>query len=109
MRLLHPWDSPGKNTGVGCHFLLQETFPNQGLNPGLPHGRQTLYHLNPGGASGKKKEKKKKNPPANVGDERDSGSTPGWEDPLEEGMATYSSILAWRIPRTEEPGGVGHD
>ena len=27
-----------------------------------------------------------------------------WEDPLEEGMATYSSILAWRIPRTEEPG-----
>ena len=41
----------------------------------------------------------------------------GWEDPLEEGMATYSSILAWRIPWTEEPGGlqsmelqrVGHD
>ena len=28
-----------------------------------------------------------------------------WEDPLEEGMATHSSILAWRIPRTEEPGG----
>ena len=41
----------------------------------------------------------------------------GWEDPLEEGMATRSSILAWRIPWTEEPGGlqsmgsqrVGHD
>ena len=31
----------------------------------------------------------------------------GWEDPLEEGMATYSSILAWRIPWTEEPGGYG--
>ena len=29
----------------------------------------------------------------------------GWEDPLEEGMATHSSILAWRIPCTEEPGG----
>ena len=28
----------------------------------------------------------------------------GWEDPLEEGMATHSSILAWRIPRTEQPG-----
>ena len=28
----------------------------------------------------------------------------GWEDPLEEGMATHSSILAWRIPQTEEPG-----
>ena len=29
----------------------------------------------------------------------------GWEDPLEKGMATYSSILAWEIPWTEEPGG----
>jgi len=28
----------------------------------------------------------------------------GWKDPLEEGMASHSSILAWRIPRTEEPG-----
>ena len=35
--LLRPWDSPGKNTGVGCHFLLQGIFPTQGLNPGLPH------------------------------------------------------------------------
>ena len=30
----------------------------------------------------------------------------GWEDSLEEGMATHSSILAWRIPWTEEPGGL---
>ena len=30
----------------------------------------------------------------------------GWEDPLKEGIATHSSILAWRIPRTEEPGGL---
>ena len=30
----------------------------------------------------------------------------GWENPLEEGMATHSSILAWRIPWTEEPGGL---
>ena len=30
----------------------------------------------------------------------------GWEDPLEEGMATHSRVLAWRIPWTEEPGGV---
>ena len=44
-RLLHPWDFPGMNTGVGCHFLLQEIFPTQGLNLGLPHCRQTLYHL----------------------------------------------------------------
>ena len=30
----------------------------------------------------------------------------GWEDPLEKGMATHSSILAWKIPWTEEPGGL---
>ena len=38
-------DSAGKNTGVGCHFLLQGIFPTQGLNPGLLHCRQTLYPL----------------------------------------------------------------
>ena len=43
-RLLCPWDSLGKNTGVGCHFFLQEIFPTQGLNLGLLHYRQTLYH-----------------------------------------------------------------
>ena len=44
-RLLRSWDSPGKNSGVGCHFLLQGIFPTQELNLGLPHCRQTLYHL----------------------------------------------------------------
>ena len=39
-----------------------------------------------------------KNPPANEGDIRDAGLIHGQEDPLEEGMATHSSILAWRIP-----------
>ena len=43
--LLCPWASPGKNTGVGCHALLQRIFPTQGLNLGLPHCRQILYHL----------------------------------------------------------------
>ena len=38
-------DSPGKNTGVGCYALIQGIFPTQGLNPGLPHCRQILYHL----------------------------------------------------------------
>ena len=42
-----------------------------------------------------------KNPPANTGDIRNTDS--GQEDPLEEGMATHSSILAWRIPWTEDP------
>jgi len=41
-RLLCPWDSPGKNTGVGCPFLLQGIFPTQGWNPCLLLGRQIL-------------------------------------------------------------------
>ena len=43
--LYSPWNSPGQNTGVGSLSLLQGIFPNQGLNPGLPHYRQTLYQL----------------------------------------------------------------
>ena len=38
-------DSPGKNTGMGCHALLQGIFPTQGSNPGLPHCRWIPYHL----------------------------------------------------------------
>ena len=44
-RLFCAWDSPGKNTAMGCHFLLQRIFPTQGSNPSLPHCRQTLYRL----------------------------------------------------------------
>ena len=40
-----------RNTGVGCHFLLQEIFPTQGLNSGLPHCRQMLYYLSHQGSS----------------------------------------------------------
>ena len=55
-----------------------------------------------------------KNPPVNVGD---GVRSLGWEDPLERETAIHSSILAWEIPWTEEPGGlqsmgsqrVGHD
>ena len=46
-----------------------------------------------------------KNSPANAGDVRAMVWSLGWEDPLEEGMATHSSVLAWRFPWTEEPGG----
>ena len=49
----------------------------------------------PGGSDGKESA-------CNVGD---LGSL-GWEDPLEKEMATHSSILAWEIPQTEEPGGL---
>ena len=58
-----------------------------------------------------------KNLPASAGDMRDTSSIPGSGNPLEEETANHSSILAWRIPWTEEPGGlqamgsqrVGHD
>ena len=47
-----------------------------------------------------------KNPPTSAGGIRMWVQSLGWEDPLAEGMATHSSILAWRIPRTEETGGL---
>ena len=47
-----------------------------------------------------------KNLPANAGDITDAGSIPGQEDPLKEGMATQSSILAWIIPWKKGPGGL---
>ena len=58
-----------------------------------------------------------KNPPADAGDIRDTGSIPRSGNPLKESMAAHSRILAWRVPWTEEPGGlqstglqrVGHD
>ena len=58
-----------------------------------------------------------KNPPSNAGDVGNKGLIPGWVRPPGAGMATHSSVPAWRIPWTEEPGGlqsmesqrVGHD
>ena len=49
-RLLCPWNSLGKNTGLGRHSLIQEIFPTKGSNPGLLHCRQSLNHLNPSAA-----------------------------------------------------------
>ena len=70
----------------------------------------------PGGSDSKEptcKKKKKKNPPAM---QETWARSLGWKDPLEKGMATLSSIHAWRIPWTEEPGRLqplgrrfGHD
>ena len=47
-----------------------------------------------------------KNLPVNVGGTEDMVQSLGWEDTLEEEMANHPSILAWRIPWTEEPGGL---
>ena len=64
LTLCNPWtiahqapsvrgDSPGKNSGVGCHAPLQGIFPSWGSNLGLPHCRQILYHLSHQGSPGK--------------------------------------------------------
>ena len=53
LRILNPLQcSPGKNTGVGSHSLLQGIFPTQGLNSGLLHCRQILYQLSHQGRPG---------------------------------------------------------
>ena len=114
-------------------FLLQGIFPAQCSNPSLPHCRWILYQLSQKGSphytkyvSVQSNDEAKtkgsytlfkrsfdwasqvalvfKNPPAKAGDIRDADWIPGRKDPLEEGMATHSRILAWRIPWTEEPG-----
>ena len=51
VRLLCPWNSLGENSGLDCHFLLQGIILTQGLNLGLLHCRQILYHLSHQGSS----------------------------------------------------------
>ena len=112
-------DSPGKSTEVGCHALLQQIFPREYLGkgnksttptspalaggfftlaqPGTPHQAllqvfssflvaQTVKNLTAMWEMGVR--------------------SLGWEDLLEKGMVTHSSILAWRIPWTEESDGL---
>ena len=49
-RLLCPWDSPGKNTGVVCHALFHGIFPTKGWNPPLLHFMRILHHWAPWGS-----------------------------------------------------------
>ena len=134
-RLLRPRNFPDKNIGVGCHSHLQGIFLIQESNPGILHCKQIIYHLsyqrsalssvrsvNSCGISiihmSKFSRESKvwsirnyllstvvaqmvKSLPAMT-----QVRSLGWEDPLEKEMATHSSILAWRIPWMEEPGGL---
>ena len=120
-RLLCPWDSPGKNTGVGCHSLLQGIFLTQGLNPRLCVsciGRRVLYRWHHLGRLSFPyhiyiyivyvysswvslvAQTVKHLPIMRETWVRSLGQ----EDPLEKEMATHPSIHAWKIPWTEEPG-----
>ena len=80
-RLLCPWNFPGKNTGVGCHFLLQEIFPIQGSNPGLPHCRQIFTTEQSAGKE-------------SICNAADSGSIPGLGSSPGEGIG-YSLQYSW--------------
>ena len=76
-------------------FLPERLLPAEGLDRTVAT-RSNLSNVLPGGSDGKESI-------CNVGD---LGSYLGWEDPLEKGMATHASILAWRIPWKEKPGGL---
>ena len=98
--LLCPWNSPGKNTGVDCYFLLLGIFLTQGLNPGLQDCTEWLHFLCSQCWT------------SLVAQTVKHLSTMwetwlwslGWEDSLEKEMATHSSTLALKIPWTEELG-----
>ena len=90
-RFLYSWNSPGKNTGVGKQSFLQFIFLIHDLNRDLLYCRWILYQLSYHGSNSGK-----------------LGSIPGQEDPLEEGMATHSCILAWKIPWTVQLGTHTH-
>ena len=85
------------------HAIQTECRPSQKARVALKYGMVNFYGGFPGGSDSKESA-------YNAGDL-------GWEDSLEEGMPTYSSILAWRTPWTEDPGRlqsvrlqrVGHD
>ena len=80
-RLLCPWDSPGKNTGVGCHALLQGIFPTQGSNTRLLHWQPDSLPLSHLGSPGSLK-----------------GEKGGGRDVMKETKSEWGSwpLLAWR-------------
>ena len=99
-------------------------FPTQGSDPGLLHCRWTLYQLSYMGSYSSSIPGLGRSPGEGIGHPLQCSWAPlgaqtvknlpamqetwvqslGWEDPLEEGMATHTSILAWRIPLDREPG-----
>ena len=78
------------NAGDPC------SIPGSGRSPGEGIGYPLIFLAFLGGSEGKE----------SVCNAGDLGLIPGWEDALEKEMATHSSVLAWRIPRTEEPSGL---
>ncbi|XP_060270290.1 putative interleukin-17 receptor E-like isoform X2 [Ovis aries] len=101
-RLLCPWDSPGQDTGVGCHSLLQGIVLTQGSNPGLLHCRWTLYPLPPRGQPPEAKylTKKTRVPGPTAGMQQGASSrldTPGL---CREGSASGHALRVLTWPQT---------
>ena len=134
-RLLCPWDFPGKSTGVGSHHLLRSRIQEDSLKinnePNISILKKTLIFLNLFELNLEAMYKYEKiltsyyyraslvaQMVRSLPAARETQVQPlDWEDPLEKEMATHSRILAWKIPWTEEPGGlqsiglqrIGHD
>ena len=97
-------EEPGRLPSMGSHRVGHNWSDSAAVAAASSTSRKGGF---PGGSDGKE----------SACNEGDMGSILGWEDPLEEGMTTHSSILAWRIPWTEEPRRlqsmglqkVGHD
>ena len=121
------WDLPGKGTGVGCHFLLQEIFPTQGSSQprdrtwvsciagrrftiwATREARESLNYVIVSGdiiQHASLITQQVKNPPAIQETQETRAWSLGPDDTLEEKMATHSSTLAWKISRPGEPAAL---
>ena len=89
---------------VELAYVIMEIHKSQKLQLASWRSRRAIVLLPLGCSQASQVALVVKNPTANVGDIRDMSWTLGLEDPLKKGMATHSSVLAWRIPWTEEPG-----
>ena len=91
-----PWDFPGKNTEVGCHFLLQGIFPNYGSNLGLLHCRWILYQLSHQGSK--------------AGREGSHEPFPADAEPKvpgdRQGTLTFHPQTAWTVRAQRDQGGT---
>ena len=109
-RLPHPWDSPGKNTGVGCHFLLQckkVKVKVKSLSHVQPSATPwTEAFQAPPSMGFSRQEYWSGVPLPSLPMQETQVQSLGWKDLLEKGMATHFSILTWRIPMDQEPGGL---
>ena len=101
MRILCPWNSPGKNNWEGAMPSSRGIFSTQWLNPGLPHCRWILYHLSHRELKTSLVTQMVKHLPTM---RETRVHSLGWEDLLEQEMVIYSSILVWKIPWLDEPG-----